>query len=48
MTNKKTNKILTTLDDLKDLSQIPEGNKKRVMERNVAGLSTYMVLYRQA
>lgn len=48
MTNKKTNKILTTLDDLKDLSRIPEGNKKRAMERNVAGLSEYMLLYRQA
>ncbi len=48
MTNKKVNKILTTLDDLKDLSHIPEGNKKRAMERNVAGLSEYMLLYRQA
>lgn len=44
----KKRKLFNTINDLKDLSQIPEGNKKKVMRRYVAALSEYLVLYRSA
>lgn len=47
MTNKK-HKIFTSVNDLKDLSQIPEGKKKIAMERDIASLSSYLTIYKQA
>ena len=47
MVDKKT-KLLNSVNDLKDISHIPEGNKKKVMRKNIAALSECMVLYKHA
>lgn len=41
-------KVFTSINDLLDLSKIPEGKKKRIMARNAENLSKYLALYRQA
>ena len=45
---KKQNKVFTSVNDLKDLSHIPEGKKKKRMTKNVAALSAAMVVYKQS
>lgn len=44
---KKKTKIFVSVNDLKDLSNIPEGNKKKVMRKNVASLSACYAIYKQ-
>lgn len=41
-------KIFTTVNDLKDLSRIPNSKKKIVMEKNITYLNQYFDLYKKA
>ncbi len=46
MADKK--KVFTTVNDLKDLSRIPNSKKKVVMQKNITNLSQYLDIYKKA
>ncbi|MCQ3907404.1 MAG: hypothetical protein MJ219_01225 [Mycoplasmoidaceae bacterium] len=48
MIDKQQTKIFNSINDLKDLSLIPEGEKKKVMRKNITLLDEYMLLYKHA